>query len=126
MANLGETLYLYRQHIASVCATLGQQWPIYRDHILELAGERRRNGKDRLENGGTLSTPTTSLADARRNEWQVYLNWAGHALTNGNARLSWRYACAAVARRPVSKAGWKMLLRILLRASPAKLIKKVG
>ena len=40
MANLPETLYLYRQHVASVCSTLGPQWPLYRDQILQLARER--------------------------------------------------------------------------------------
>jgi glycosyltransferase involved in cell wall biosynthesis len=125
MANLPDTLYLYRQHISSVCVTLGPQWPTYREHILELARERQHNGKDRLQNGGELYIPKPANTDGRQNAWRAYLSWAGHALMNENLPLAWKYACAAVARRPISKAAWKMVLRILLRAGPAVLITKV-
>jgi len=114
MANLQETLYLYRQHISSVCTTLGAQWPTYRDHILELARERQRGGKDRLQNGGSLSIPNGAYTDAKQNEWRAYLSWAGSALLNENFPLALRYARAALARRPLSKAAWKIVLRILL------------
>jgi hypothetical protein len=124
MANLPDALYMYRQHISSICASLGPQWPTYRDHILELSRERQRNGKDRLQNGGSLSIPKSANTDAKQNEWRAYLSWAGHALMNENLPLAWKYACAAVARRPASKAAWKMVVRILLRAGPAVLVSK--
>jgi len=41
MENLADTLYSYRQHLASACATLALSWPAYRDEILSLARERR-------------------------------------------------------------------------------------
>jgi glycosyltransferase involved in cell wall biosynthesis len=125
MANLPDTLYLYRQHISSVCATLGPQWPIYRDHILELARERRNGGRDRLQNGGSISIPKATSMDTKQNEWRAYLSWADHALRNRNFPLSWNYARAALARRPLSRAAWKMLLRILRRAGPGMLISKM-
>jgi hypothetical protein len=124
MANLPDTLYLYRQHISSICANLGPQWSIYRDQILELARERQRSGKDRLQNGGSLSIPVSAHTDPRQNEWRAYLGWAGHAFSSENLPLAWKYACAAVTRRPASKAAWKMLLRVLLRAVPAAFIRK--
>jgi glycosyltransferase involved in cell wall biosynthesis len=124
MANLPDTLYLYRLHISSVCATLGAQWPTYRDRILELARERQRHGKDRLQNGGSLHIEKVPDTDGKRIEWQVYLGWAGHALMNENISLAWKYARAAVSRRPTSKAAWRMVFRILLRAGPAALIRK--
>ena len=111
MANLSDTLYLYRQHLASVCATLGTQWPAYRDCILELAEERRRNGKDRLQNGGSLSIPRT--AEETQNAVRAYHSWAGYALANGNLPLAWKYARAAVAARATSKEAWKMVLRCI-------------
>jgi GT2 family glycosyltransferase len=124
MANLPDTLYLYRQHISSLCATLGPQWPTYRERILELARERLRGGKDRLQNGGSLYIEKVPNVDGRHIEWQVYLGWAGHALINENTSLAWRYALAAVARRPISKAAWKMVFRILLRAGPMVLVRR--
>jgi glycosyltransferase involved in cell wall biosynthesis len=124
LANLPDALYLYRQHISSICASLGPQWSIYRDQILELARERQRNGKDRLQNGGSLSIPTSAHPDPRQNEWRAYLSWAGHALTNEDFPLAWKYARAVVTRRPTSKAAWKMLLRVLLRAGPAAFTRK--
>jgi glycosyltransferase involved in cell wall biosynthesis len=126
VANLPDTLYLYRQHISSVCASLGPQWPFYRDHILELARERKSNGKDRLQNGGSLSIPKSANTDSSQNEWRAYLSWAGHALTNEDYPLAWKYAWAAVTRRPTSKAAWKMMLRILLRAGPTVITRKTG
>ena len=63
MGNLPEVLYHYRQHLSSVCATLGPQWPAYRDHILspgaraagtggKRSAAKRRNIDDRLEGCG--------------------------------------------------------------------------
>jgi glycosyltransferase involved in cell wall biosynthesis len=123
MANLPDTLYLYRQHISSICATLGPRWPIYRDCVLELARERERYGKDRLQNGGSLYIAEAANTDGKQIEWQVYLGWAGHALRNENISLAWKYACAAVSRRPASRAAWKMVIRILLRAGSGVLIR---
>jgi glycosyltransferase involved in cell wall biosynthesis len=124
MANLPDALYLYRLHISSVCATLGPQWPTYRDRILELARERQRYGKDRLQTGGSLYMEKVANTDGKQIEWRVYLSWAGHALMNENISLAWKYARAAILRRPTSRAAWKMVFRILLRAGPAVLIRK--
>jgi glycosyltransferase involved in cell wall biosynthesis len=114
MANLTDTLYLYRQHVASVCATLGPQWPLYRDQILKLAHERRTQGMDRLQNGEPVHMEIAKFQDRQQIEWRVFLEWAGHALKNGNGSLARKYATAALCRRPTSAAAWKMLARIVL------------
>jgi glycosyltransferase involved in cell wall biosynthesis len=124
MENLPDVLYLYRQHISSVCAILGPQWPVYRDHILELARERRHGGKDQLQQGGSVRIDVPVNADRRQTERKVYLGWAQHALTNDNIPLAWKYARAAVARRPMSKSAWKLIFHIFLRAGPAMLERK--
>ena len=89
---------------------------------MELARERQRGGKDRLQKGGSLAIPNSVYTDARQNEWRAYLSWAGSALLNENFPLAWKYARAAIARRPLSKAAWKMLLRILLQAGPSAVL----
>jgi len=119
MANLADTLYLYRQHLRSVCATIGPQWPVYRDHALALARERRERGSDRLQDGGTLVIPMTDAAYAKRNEWLIYRAWAGHALGNEDFGLARRYAWAALRRRPASPQTWKLALRVVLRRARA-------
>lgn len=115
MANLPEVLYLYRQRLASVCATLGPQWPAYRDLILELAHERRSDGRDRLQRGVAVAIRPASDIDPRQHEWRVYHSWAGHALSNGNVALSSRYALTALGKQPLSRETWRMLLRIARR-----------
>jgi glycosyltransferase involved in cell wall biosynthesis len=114
MGNLPDIHYLYRSHISSVCATLGPQWVIYRDHIMELARERQANGKDRLQNGGTITIPQRGITDRKPQESLVYVHWARAALMNENFPLAWKYARAAVARQPTSLLGWKTLIRIFL------------
>jgi glycosyltransferase involved in cell wall biosynthesis len=123
MANLPEILYYYRQHLSSVCAVLGPRWPIYRDHILDLARERRVNGRDRLQNGETLAIAAPTTMDRRLIESQVFISWVRYALRNDNIPLAWRYACSAVARRPASMSAWKMMVRVAMRARPAVLLK---
>jgi glycosyltransferase involved in cell wall biosynthesis len=95
MTNLPDVLYLYRQHVSSVCATLGPDWPIYRDRILELARERQHSGKDQLQRGGSIFIGTTANKDRKQTERLVYLDWA-----------------------------WKLVFRIFLRAGPAMLRRK--
>jgi glycosyltransferase involved in cell wall biosynthesis len=114
MANLPDTLYLYRQHVASVCSTLGAQWPLYRDQILQLAHERQARGSDRLQNGELLHMEVAALVDRRKIEWRVFLEWARHALHNRNTSLALKYAGAALSRRPTSVAAWKLMVRIIL------------
>ena len=123
MANLPEVLYYYRQHLSSVCATLGPQWPTYRDHILALARERRDNGADRLQNGGTLVIVPKVATDKRPLESQVYVSWAQYALRYDNISLAWRYARAAVTRQPTSMRGWKAVVRTAMHVRPTVLFK---
>jgi glycosyltransferase involved in cell wall biosynthesis len=115
MRNLPEVLYLYRQHVASVCAALGPDWLRYRDEILTLARERRESGLDRLQRGETIVIQRSQAPDRRMIEWRVYLNWAGHALANSNHSLALKYARAAVARRATAWSSWKLMIRIVLR-----------
>lgn len=114
MANLPETIYLYRQHLSSVCATLGPRWAAYRDEILELARERRERGADRLQRGETVSIAAPEPANTRRLVSQTYSQWARYALMNGNRRLAWKYAKAAVTAQPMAPAVWKTVARVIL------------
>jgi glycosyltransferase involved in cell wall biosynthesis len=114
MANLPDILYLYRSHISSVCATLGPRWAVHRDQILQLARERRTNGKDRLQSGGSITIPESEIIDKKSQESLVYNHWARAALMNENFPLAWKYARAAVAKRPGSLTGWKTFVRVLL------------
>jgi glycosyltransferase involved in cell wall biosynthesis len=113
MGNLSDTLYLYRQHVSSVCATLGPQWPLYRDEILKLASERQHGGADRLQKGESIRIMDAAITDRQHIEWRIYLDWAGHAYRNRHASLAWKYVRCAIERRPTSLAAWKMLLRIV-------------
>jgi glycosyltransferase involved in cell wall biosynthesis len=124
MANIPRVLYYYRQHLSSVCAALGPQWPTYRDHILDLALERRTKGTDRLQNGAMLTIVSKVATDMRPLESQVYLSWAQYALRNDNIPLAWRYACAAIARQPASMSGWKAVVRMAMHLRPTVLLKR--
>ena len=118
LANLGEILYLYRQHIASVCATLAPQWPAYRDLVLELARERRRDGQDRLQRGAAVAVPRAAAADTRQASWRTYHSWAGYALANGNWPLSRKYALRALTQRPLARQTWRLMWRTIAGARP--------
>jgi glycosyltransferase involved in cell wall biosynthesis len=126
MANLPETLYLYRQHIASVCATLGPQWATYRDHILDLARERRSFGKDKLQNGGQIIIVSPQNVDKRRFESATYILWARRALINENIPLAWKYSFAAIGASPTSLAGWRTAGRVLAAVTAATFARKRG
>jgi GT2 family glycosyltransferase len=114
MANLPDSLYIYRQHVASICSILGPRWPAYRDQILQLAAERKRDGRDRLQKGEVLHIEKTENPDQYHTESRIYLDWAGHAYLNDDLPLAWKYACRALARRPTSVRAWRMLLRVSL------------
>jgi glycosyltransferase involved in cell wall biosynthesis len=118
MANLGEILYLYRQHIASVCSRLAPQWPAYRDLVLELARERRRDGQDRLQRGATVAVPRATAADTRQTTWRTYHSWAGYALANGNWTLSRKYALRALTQRPLARQTWGLMWRTIAGVGP--------
>lgn len=124
MANLPDRLYLYRQHIASVCASLGPQWATYRDHILELARERRLHGTDKLQNGGALSIVSHQNIDKSRFESTTYTHWARSALTNKNIPLAWKYSIAGIRAKPTSSAAWRTATRVLVSATASMFSRK--
>jgi glycosyltransferase involved in cell wall biosynthesis len=119
MANLPDILYLYRQHISSICATLGPAWMAYKEHILELAKERRQTGMDRLQRGGAIRIETIKDEDSRRHQWQIYIYWADHAFANQNFPLAWKYARAALRRQPISGKAWKVAVLMAARLGMA-------
>jgi hypothetical protein len=123
MANLPDILYLYRQHISSVCATLGPAWMAYKEHILELAKERRQTGTDRLQRGGAIRIETIKDEDSRRHQWQIYMYWANGACANQNFPLAWKYARAALKRQPMSRKAWKVAILMGARFGMARLRK---
>jgi glycosyltransferase involved in cell wall biosynthesis len=115
LRNFADVLYLYRQHVASVCATMGAHWQVYRDQVLELARERRLRGTDRLQEGGSIHIALPKNFDRAATEWQVYRSWAEQALDNGNIALAFKYARVTLVRRPLAISAWKLLGRILVR-----------
>jgi len=116
LGNLDDTVYLYRQHLASVCAGLGSRWHGYRDAVIDLARERRIRGTDRLQRGEAFSIANASLLRPSHFESYVFLDWARGALDHGNRRLAGRYAWSAVVRRPFALSHWRMLARAAVRA----------
>jgi glycosyltransferase involved in cell wall biosynthesis len=115
LANLPDTLYLYRQHLHSVCVALGPRWSVFRDEILALAREREAGCSDRLQRGERLEIDAPSAAPDARLEAHTYIRWSQAALDNGNRPLALRYAIAALRACPSTRAPWKALARSLLR-----------
>jgi glycosyltransferase involved in cell wall biosynthesis len=114
MANLPMVLYLYRQHLGSVCASLGPRWPIYRDQILALAHQRRQQGHDQLQLGEHITISEPIGSNTKQLESQTYVRWAHYAMQNDNWSLAWKYAGKSVLGQPTSKTVWKSLFRALL------------
>jgi glycosyltransferase involved in cell wall biosynthesis len=114
MANLPHVLYIYRQRLGSACAQFGSHWIVYRDHILELARQRRSSGRDQLQSGVQLTIAAPIPTNQRQVKFRVYISWAAHALAGGNDRLAWKYAFAAIRQLPLATEGWKTALRIAL------------
>jgi glycosyltransferase involved in cell wall biosynthesis len=121
MANLPDIIYLYRQRISSICATLGPAWMAHKEHILALAKERRQTGMDRLQRGGAIRIETIKDEDSRRYQWQIYIYWANHAFENQNFSLAWKYALAALKRQPMSRKAWKVAVLMGARFGMARL-----
>ena len=111
MENLPVELYLYRQHVGSVCATLGAHWHAYRDAILDLARERKQCGSDRLQRGEGLKLDVPAKLAPGQVEARVYALWASDCLANGNRPLAWKYARAAVLSGPLVLYSWKVAAR---------------
>lgn len=111
LGNLGEILYLYRQSISSVCATIGPYWLVYRDQVLELARQRRSGKPDLLQAGHTLTIPPAPRFSARGRAHAAYTRWAQLALANSDWPLAWKYLRAAITARPLAKDGWKVAAR---------------
>jgi glycosyltransferase involved in cell wall biosynthesis len=115
MANIQDTLYLYRQHIESVCATLGQQWITYRDAILELSRERAAGGQDKLQRGEALRIEPRTLSRNGRQVSNVYFEWAAQGYENGNNKLALKYLWKGLHANPTSVVTYRAALRILKR-----------
>jgi glycosyltransferase involved in cell wall biosynthesis len=116
LANLPDTLYLYRQHLHSACVALGPRWSFFRDEILALAREREAGGSDRLQRGERLELDTPSAVPDERLKASTYTRWSRAALDNGNRPVAIRYARAAVSAFPSMLGPWKALARSLLHA----------
>ncbi|MEO6080763.1 MAG: glycosyltransferase family A protein [Steroidobacteraceae bacterium] len=113
MANIQEPLYLYRQHVESVCATFGHQWIVYREQILELARERMAGGKDKLQRGEPVLIDTSQRKNDRNQISSVYLSWAAFGRASGNHKLMLRYLWKAVSQYPLSIDTWLSACRVL-------------
>jgi glycosyltransferase involved in cell wall biosynthesis len=115
MANLSNTVYFYRQHLHSVCASLGPGWQAYRDQILALARERQELGQDKLQRGEVVAIDEGKPGNIKHLESHTYLRWAQAASENGNIPLAWKYAVAATIAQPLAKEAWKNLVKVVLR-----------
>jgi len=114
MNNLASTLYLYRQHLSSVCASLGPNWAAYRDRALALAQERAENKLDTLQRGESFSIEITKARSTALQVSQTYTYWAHCALGNGNLRVAWKYASAALTAQPLAPYTWRTIARIAM------------
>lgn len=114
MANLSDTIYVYRQHLKNVCATLGPQWSAYRDQILALANERQEMGSDKIQRGEIISIPTYEVTNQNRLEAHTYMRWSISAFTNENRRLALKYISLSIFSRTLNVQAWKHLFRVIL------------
>lgn len=115
MANIPSTIYLYRQHLKSVCANLGPKWASYRDTILALALQRKQFGIDKLQRGEEVTIPETGAVNMKPFESRTYMRWAQAAQQNSNTKLARKYALAAITAQPTSRQAWKNLIKIFAR-----------
>lgn len=111
LANLPLPLYVYRQHLASVCATLGSRWEAYRAVILELARERREFGQDRLQRGETVDIAQIDALSPQRFVARTCVYWSRCALDNQDRWLALKYASRAVLAQPLDSDNWGALMR---------------
>jgi glycosyltransferase involved in cell wall biosynthesis len=116
LGNLPDVLYLYRQHVASVCATMGPQWTVYRDYILSLAKERATEGTDRLHVGVLPNVASPTVAARAVFQSQIYLSWAHYSLLNKNRLLGIKYALLAILSNPLSITSWKRAVKYGLKS----------
>jgi glycosyltransferase involved in cell wall biosynthesis len=120
MGNLPDVLYLYRKHLASVCANLVFDWDSYRDQILSLAHERARRGRDRLDDGDVLTIPSVGNDRSHDVAASAYIEWSRFALMNRNRRLAWRYAKAAIGANPARFMVWANAARVAMAAAAVR------
>ena len=119
LMNLPDVLYLYRQHGASVCASMAPQWYAHRDQILDLARERREQGSDRLQRGEVVEIAAAHRSPSARAVAKTYAFWAHCALQNGDRRRAIRYARSAVSADPSAWRHWANLFRMPFAKLPA-------
>jgi glycosyltransferase involved in cell wall biosynthesis len=114
LANVGEVLYEYRQHLHNTCTLEGQNWPFYKELILSLAAERHKSGSDRIDSGEVLRIDTSS---SKQNIAPfVLLQWARGALRSKDRRRAARYTIMALRAAPLNSAVWRSAARLLIRA----------
>ncbi len=114
LANVRLALYRYRQHVNSVCAGLSSRWLVYRDHILELARQRRESGLDVLQRGGSIDIPDIDERQKRRTVAMTYAFWASCAMSHSDRARALRYAMRAVGTDPLAFHAWSSLFKTAL------------
>lgn len=114
VSNLPETLYIYRQHLASTCTAFGRNWPVYRQVILDLAQQRRTTGKDALQRGEPIAFPEPDPAADQQFHSDVLVEWARNAQAIGDRRRALRYLSLALRREPATPKIWRRLAKLIL------------
>lgn len=113
MANLPDTIYLYRQHLKSVCAMLGSQWFAYRDQILALAHERQETGTDKIQRGEVVNIPKQAAENLNDLKALTYLRWSTSALENRNSKLASKYILKSIFLAPFNKKAWAHVIKLI-------------
>jgi glycosyltransferase involved in cell wall biosynthesis len=113
LSNVGQVLYAYRQHLHNTCTSQGQNWPQYRQLILDLAAERREFGTDRIQRGEVIKVKPAAAQESVVPF--VLLKWARWAVQRNDLRRATRYTLMALVAAPFNRIVWRSAGRLLLR-----------
>ena len=100
LANLKETLYLYRMHPVSICATRAQEQEARGQVALREAYERR---------GLPLEGMPPLPGRKNRSEAENHLRWVWWALHGGNIKTARKHALRTIRLAPFSLESWRVL-----------------
>lgn len=101
LASLAEPLYLYRQHVGSICRSRPEQLSECIERAVSEARSRR---------GLAGAAPSTPKPYRRQTPAEVHRTWAWWALEAGNIGTARWHATQALARSPLNRESWRTWL----------------